>query len=102
MFSGIGMILPGIVRDVDAASAIGNAIAFLTMFLSGAYFPVEFMPSYSQTVAEVLPLTYLSEGLRAAMIYKYTEEIYINMAIIAGLAAILIVVGSILTRWKEK
>lgn len=102
MFSGIGMILSGLVKDVEAASAIGNAIAFPMMFLSGTYFPVEFMPSYLQAVAKVLPLTYLSEGLRAAMIYKYPEGIYTNMAIIAVLAAALIVLGSILTRWKEK
>jgi len=31
MFSGVGMILSGLVRDVEAASAIGNAIAFPMM-----------------------------------------------------------------------
>ena len=39
MFSGIGMTLSGLIKDVEAASAIGNAIAFPMMFLSGTYFP---------------------------------------------------------------
>jgi ABC-2 type transport system permease protein len=34
MFSGIGMTLSGFIKDVEAASALGNAIAFPMMFLS--------------------------------------------------------------------
>jgi len=102
MFSGIGMLLSGLVRDVEAASAIGNAIAFPMMFLSGAYFPLEFMPDFVQSIAKVLPLTYFSEGLRSAMIYKYSEGIFTNMAIVSVLAMAFIVLGSLVTRWKEK
>lgn len=102
MFSGMGMILSGLVKDVEAASAIGNAVAFPMMFLSGTYFPVEIMPSYMQSISKVLPLTYFSEGLRHAMIFKYPEGIYMNMAIIFVLAIVFIVIGSLVTRWKEK
>ncbi|HKZ95318.1 MAG TPA: ABC transporter permease [Candidatus Bathyarchaeia archaeon] len=102
MFAGIGMTLSGLVKDVEAASAIGNAIAFPMMFLSGTYFPLEIMPSYIQTISKALPLTYFSEGLRYAMIYKYVEGVYTNMAIVAILAVVFIAVGSLVTRWKEK
>jgi len=102
MFSGIGMLLSGLVKDVEAASAIGNAIAFPMMFLSGTYWPIEFMPSYLQSIAKVLPLTYFSDGLRYAMIYKYSEGIVTNTAIISALAAVFIIVGALVTRWKEK
>lgn len=102
MFSGIGMLLSGLVKDVEAASAIGNAIAFPMMFLSGTYFPVEIMPTYMQSIARVLPLTYFSDGLRYAMIYKYAEGIYTNMAIIGALAVVFMVLGALVTRWKDK
>jgi len=102
MFSGIGMLLSGLVKDVEAASAIGNAIAFPMMFLSGTYFPLEIMPSYLQTFAKILPLTYFSEGLRYAMIYNYPEGTYVNIAIVAVLAVGFIIVGSLVTKWKEK
>jgi ABC-2 type transport system permease protein len=75
MFSGMGMILSGFIKDVEAASAIGNAIAFPMMFLSGTYFPLELMPSYIQTISKVLPLTYFSEGFKYSMLYKYPEGI---------------------------
>jgi len=102
MFSGIGMTLSGIIKDVEAASAVGNAIAFPMMFLSGTYWPIEFMPTYMQSFSRVLPLTYFSEGLRYAMIYKYSEGILTNMIIISALATAFIIVGSLVTRWKEK
>ncbi len=72
------------------------------MFLSGVYFPLEIMPSYIQSTARVLPLTYFADGLRYAMIYRYPEGIYTNMAIVAVLAVGFIIVGSLMTRWKEK
>lgn len=102
MFSGIGMALSGFIKDVEAASAVGNAIAFPMMFLSGTYWPIEWMPAYIQSLSRVLPLTYFSEGLRYAMIYKYAEGIYTNMTIVAVLAAVFIIIGSLVTRWKEK
>lgn len=102
MFSGIGMTLSGFIKDVEAASAIGNAIAFPMMFLSGTYFPIEMMPSYIRTISKVLPLTYFSEGLKDSMLYKYPEGVYFNMAIVAALAAVFIIIGALVTRWKSK
>jgi len=102
MFSGMGMILSGFIKDVEAASAIGNAIAFPMMFLSGTYFPIEVMPSYIQTISKVLPLTYFSEGLKYSMLYKYPEGVYFNMAIVAVLAGVFIIIGAMVTRWKIK
>jgi hypothetical protein len=36
------------------------------------------------------------------MLYKDPGGIYINMAIVAVLAVAFIIVGSLVTRWKEK
>jgi ABC-2 type transport system permease protein len=72
------------------------------MFLSGTYWPLEFMPSYLQTVAKALPLTYFSDGLRYAMIYHYAAGVYTNMAVVAALIVVFILTGSLVTRWKEK
>ncbi|MEM2099700.1 MAG: ABC transporter permease [Candidatus Bathyarchaeia archaeon] len=102
LFSGIGMTLAGFIKDVEAASAIGNAIAFPMMFLSGTYFPMEIMPPYLQMISKAIPLTYFSEGLKHAMIYQNPEGVYLNMAIIGVLAVIFIILGSFVTRWKEK
>jgi ABC-2 type transport system permease protein len=101
MFSGIGMILAGVIKDIEAANAVGNAIAFPMMFLSGTFFAIAMMPSYLQTVAQFLPLTYFSEGLKAAMITQIPETIWFNTAVVGILAVVFIIVGAYVTRWKE-
>jgi ABC-2 type transport system permease protein len=102
LFSGIGMTLAGLIKDIEAANAIGSAIAFPMMFIAGTYFPLEMMPNYLQTVAKALPLTYFSEGLKATMITKFPETIWLNLAVVGVLAVAFIVVGTSVTRWKEK
>jgi ABC-2 type transport system permease protein len=38
------------------------------MFLSGTFFPIDAMPDFLKTIARVLPLTYLGDGLRQVMV----------------------------------
>jgi ABC-2 type transport system permease protein len=102
MFSGIGMVFSGVIKDIEAANAIGNAVAFPMMFLSGTFFPLEIMPSYLQAVSKVLPLTYFSEGLKATMITHFADSIVYNMAIVGVLAVAFILIGVKVTRWREK
>ncbi|MCW4005560.1 MAG: ABC transporter permease [Candidatus Bathyarchaeota archaeon] len=102
MFSGIGMSLAGLFKDIEAANAVGNAIAFPMMFLSGTFFPLEMMPDYLQTISKVLPLTYFSEGLKAAMITQNLDTIIFNITIVAAIAVAFIIIGTLVTRWKSK
>ena len=38
------------------------------MFLSGVFFPLEAMPQFLQSVARLIPLTYLADALRQVMV----------------------------------
>jgi len=102
MFSGVGMALSGSIKDVEAASAVGNVISYPMMFLSGVFVPLSIMPSTLQTVSRFIPLTYFSDGLKAAIITKSMDSILINMGVVATLAIVFIIIGVLLTRWKEK
>src|SRR5439155_1444464 len=68
-FTSLGMVLGIFVRDPETGAAIANAIGFPMMFLAGSFFPVDAMPSFLQTGARLLPLTYINEGLRATMTF---------------------------------
>lgn len=59
------------------------------------------MPPFLQTIAQVLPLTYVNEGLRAAMIFGQTQQAIINTALVTVLGIAFIVVGSLITKWEE-
>ena len=100
LFTGMGMFLGGLVKDVEAASALGNLIAFPMMFLSGAFWPLEIMPTYMQYIAKALPLTYFSEGLRFAMVYGDPWLAMLDMAVVAVLAFTFIALGSVTTKWR--
>jgi ABC-2 type transport system permease protein len=101
MFSGIGMTLAGLVSDPEAASGLGNAIAFPMMFLSGTFWSIDIMPSYLQAAARVLPLTYFADGLRDAMILNNHSAALMNLGVTAGFAVAFIVIGAWVTRWEE-
>jgi len=100
-FSGLGMLVAGMIKDVESAIAASNAIVFPMMFLSGAFFPLDAAPEFIRTIASLLPLKYLIDGLRFGLISGFPEGAIINLAITSGLAAAFVIIGSITTRWHE-
>lgn len=63
-FIAIGFFVGSVARSQDAAAAIGNVITLPMVFLAGVFFPLDAAPSWLQTLARALPLTYLANGLR--------------------------------------
>ena len=100
-FVGIGMILTRFVKEAQSAAAAANAISFPMMFLSGSFFPIELMPGFLQTFAKMLPLYYVNEGLRAAMIFEDNMAALRCAAIIGVFAAVVFILGVIATKWEE-
>jgi len=99
--SSTGMVLGGLVKDVEAANGAGNAIAFPMMFLSGAFWSVEMMPEYMQVVARFLPLYHFHQGLMELMILQNPGEALFSFWVLLGFAAVFIVLASKVTRWKD-
>ncbi len=100
-FCSVGMVLGGVIKDVEAASGAGNAIAFPMMFLSGAFWPIEMMPDYLQVVAKLLPLHYFHDGLRQIMILGNPGNALYAFLILGVFAVVFIAVALKITRWKE-
>jgi ABC-2 type transport system permease protein len=100
-FVGIGMILTRFVKEAQSAAAAANAIMFPMMFLSGSFFPIEMMPGFLQTLARILPLYYVNEGLRASMVFVDHMAALRYSAIIGVFAAVVFILGIVATRWEE-
>ena len=100
-FCSVGMVLGGVLKDVEAAAGAGNAIAFPMMFLSGAFWPVEMMPKYLQTFAKFLPLYYFNNGLRNIMIYRNLSSIATPFLVLGTFAIVFIGLAMKITKWKE-
>jgi len=57
----LGAMVASVTRTTRAAQAIGQALYFPMLFLSGAAFPRALMPAGVRRVSEVLPLTHVTE-----------------------------------------
>jgi ABC-2 type transport system permease protein len=100
-FVGIGMILTRFAKEAQSAAAAANAIMFPMMFLSGSFFPIEMMPGFLQTLARILPLYYVNEGLRASMVFVDHVTALKYSAIIGVFAVVVFILGILATQWEE-
>jgi len=100
-FGGIGMILTRVANEAESATAAANFIMFPMMFLSGSFFPLEMMPAFLQTIARILPLYYVNEGLRASMVFVDNTAALRYCAVIGVFAAVVFVLGINTTKWDE-
>jgi ABC-2 type transport system permease protein len=100
-FVGIGMILTRFAKEAQSAAAASNAISYPMMFLSGSFFPIELMPTFLQGFAKILPLYYVNEGLRAAMVFEDNMAALRAAAIIGGFSAVVFILGIMATKWDE-
>jgi ABC-2 type transport system permease protein len=100
-FGGIGMILTRVANEAESAAAAANFIMFPMMFLAGSFFPIEMMPGFLQTIARILPLYYVNEGLRASMVSVDNTAALRYAAMIGVFAAVVFVLGITTTKWEE-
>ncbi len=100
-FGGIGMILTRVANEAESATAAANFIMFPMMFLSGSFFPLELMPGFLQTIARILPLYYVNEGLRASMVSVDHTAALRYCAMIGVFATVVFVLGINTTKWEE-
>ena len=66
-FVALGLIVGSVANTPEAVAAIANILMVPMAFLSGSFFPDDMMPHWLRTVAKVLPLHYLNDGLTDAM-----------------------------------
>ncbi|NKB34814.1 MAG: ABC transporter permease [Pseudomonadales bacterium] len=102
IFLNLGFCLGSIAKTQQAVMAVGNIVIFPQIFLSGVFYPIESMPALIQPIAYVLPLSFVSTGMR-----DIANEGASLLAIVPSLIGITVwlVIGFVLaTRlfvWKE-
>jgi ABC-2 type transport system permease protein len=67
-FIGIGVMISALASQQETAMTIMMTLTFPMLFLSGALFPIQQMPTAMQVISKGLPLTYAVEALRKCMI----------------------------------
>ena len=71
------------------------------MFLSGLFFPVEFVPNFLQPVIAIIPLTYLVDAIRQIMIG--TNPLFpmaLDIGVLLAWLAVTLVVAVRFFKWE--
>ena len=100
-FLAIGFFLGSFTKTEQGFFPVAQVVTFPMMFISGVFFPIEFMPDWLRPVINVLPLTHLAEATRQLMIGG-AATLPIGVAV-AGMAAYLVVFVALavrLFRWE--
>jgi ABC-2 type transport system permease protein len=100
-FLALGYLVASFARTEDAANGMTSMIQFPMMFLSGAFFQIDQMPDVMQTVARIIPLTYLADALRQVMVGGAAfAPLPVCAAILLGWLVICFAIASRKFRWQ--
>lgn len=97
-FFAVGFVLAGVLPTARTAQAVGMAVLYPMLFLSGAAMPRFLMPESVQQVAELLPLTHvviLMEDLWLEGTWNLT-----SLAVVLALLAAGLVISRFTFRWE--
>jgi len=102
IFLNLGFCLGSIAKTQQAVMAVGNIVIFPQIFLSGVFYPIESMPEIVQPIAYLLPLSFVSTGMRD--IANEGASLISIMPSLIGIAVWLVIGFILATRlfvWKE-
>jgi ABC-2 type transport system permease protein len=66
-FLAIGMVVGAVADTAEAVAAVANCVMVPMAFLSGAFYPLDLMPGWLQSVSRLLPLRYLNDGIAGTL-----------------------------------
>lgn len=102
VFMAIGLIAGSVSKTEEAASGLANLIVLPMSFLGGAFIPLEFAPDWLKTVANVLPMGHLTEGMKDVMVRgQGASAALLPMAILLGFAVLFMAIAAKLFRWED-
>lgn len=84
-FVSFGYLLASLAPSVEAGTALVQLVNLPMTFLSGVFWPVDWMPGILQPVVYVLPLTYLGDALRQTMVGATPlVPLWVDLAVLGG------------------
>jgi len=92
----IGTAIGSVLEDVQGFQLIMNFLVTPLFFFSNALFPVDGLPAPLKLLVHLNPLSYGIDGLRGALSHAFLFGQAIDFAILGGVTAILLGVGSYL------
>jgi ABC-2 type transport system permease protein len=100
-FLALGYVIASFAKTEEAANGMTSVVQFPMMFLSGTFFPIASMPDFLQTIARLIPLTYLGDALRQVMVGGAAfAPLYVCAAVLVAWLVGCFFVASRTFRWQ--
>jgi ABC-2 type transport system permease protein len=93
-FAGLGTAIGSRLQDMQGFQLIMNFLVMPIFFFSGALFPLEHLPTALKVATNANPLSYGIDGLRGSLIGLSHFGLLVDVAVLGGMAAVLLAVGS--------
>jgi ABC-2 type transport system permease protein len=94
VFASLGTIFGAILKDMQAFQFVMNFLIMPLFFLSGGLYPLDHLPVVLNVLAQLDPLAYGVDGLRAVLIQQSHFGVATDAAVLTGLAVVLTWVGA--------
>jgi ABC-2 type transport system permease protein len=100
-FMAVGLFAGAVTTTVEGAVNMANFIVLPMAFLGGSFFPLDAAPPWLQTVANLLPLHWLNEGMLDLLVRgEGPAAMLVPMALLACFALVMTLVSARLFRWE--
>ncbi len=100
-FLALGFMLASFLKTEEQATGVVQVVQMPLMFLSGIFFPFDFMPDFLRSIARLLPLTYLGDGLRQTMVNgTQVAPLGMDALILAGWLVVCLLVAARTFSWE--
>jgi ABC-2 type transport system permease protein len=102
-FASLGLVVASVTNTMQETQVINQLLWLPLIFLSGATFPLAFLPKVVQNVSLFLPATYLVQGLQRA-IFGSTPiwQLGVQVGSLAFWAALTFFLSTQLFRWEPE
>lgn len=94
VFAAFGTVIGSSLKDMQGFQLVMNFLVMPIFFLSGALYPLSNLPKALAFLTRIDPLTYGVDGVRAALIGMTQFGITLDVAALAGVAAVLLTAGA--------
>ncbi|MFG6147708.1 ABC transporter permease [Halobacillus sp. B23F22_1] len=101
-FFPFALFITSLAKNTQAAAAISSLFLNLMLFLSGATFPLEFMPTVLQYASKILPLYYVIELLRGTWNEGPITDYGLEVMILLSIGVVSVFLASRFFRWSDK
>jgi ABC-type multidrug transport system permease subunit len=102
-FGSLGLVVASITNTMQETQVLNQLMWLPLIFLSGATFPLAFLPKVVQGFSVFLPATYLVTGLQEATFFsKPVSELLVYLVALAFWAALSFFVATQLFRWEPE